>query len=84
MGLSDIAEKVLTRIFEVWLPRRGIRTIHAHRLRHTFATELLNAGVPLTEIQEALGHADISTTRIYLKVDFSRVKEAVNKLPNWY
>jgi site-specific recombinase XerD len=38
---------------------------HAHRLRHTLATRLLNRGVPLDVVQLALGHEDISTTRRY-------------------
>ncbi|MBE0467620.1 MAG: tyrosine-type recombinase/integrase, partial [Candidatus Desulforudis sp.] len=40
---------------------------HAHRCRHTFATELLRRGVPLDVVQEALGHADINTTRTYAR-----------------
>lgn len=40
---------------------------HAHRCRHTFATELLRSGVALDVVQEALGHADIDTTRTYAR-----------------
>jgi site-specific recombinase XerD len=40
---------------------------HSHRLRHTFATELLHSGVPIDVVQEALGHASIKTTRTYAK-----------------
>ncbi|MCF8022783.1 MAG: tyrosine-type recombinase/integrase [Clostridiales bacterium] len=40
---------------------------HPHRLRHTFATELLQGGVPIDVVQEALGHASIKTTRTYAK-----------------
>ena len=40
---------------------------HVHRLRHTFATELLQKGVPIDVVQEALGHASIKTTRTYAK-----------------
>jgi integrase/recombinase XerC/integrase/recombinase XerD len=40
---------------------------HPHRLRHTFATELLQRGVPIDVVQEALGHASIKTTRTYAK-----------------
>jgi integrase len=75
--------KALAHIFEVWLPKRGIKGVHAHRLRHTFATEMLKVGVPLPDIQEAMGHTDISTTRIYLRVDFSRLRGAVERLPTW-
>lgn len=75
--------KALAHVFEEWLPRLGIVGISAHRLRHTFATEMLKRGVPLCDIQEALGHTSIDTTRIYLQVDMTRVKLAIDKLPDW-
>ena len=39
---------------------------HSHRLRHTVGTTLLAEGVPLDVIQQVLGHANISTTRLYV------------------
>ena len=39
--------------------------ISPHSLRHSFATELLAAGVPLQDVQDAMGHADPRTTRAY-------------------
>ena len=46
--------------------RVGVK-VHAHRLRHTTATQLLNAGCPVTSIQKFLGHKKLNTTMIYAR-----------------
>ena len=43
----------------------GAAAIHPHSFRHTFATEALDAGAALQDVQDALGHADPRTTRRY-------------------
>ena len=45
------------------------QSIHPHRLRKTFATQLLKKGCPLTTISKILGHRDIKQTMIYLQID---------------
>lgn len=53
-----------------------------HKLRHTFGTNLVNAGRPLEEVQEAMGHKDSNTTRRYAKLNRSRLKAAADALPD--
>lgn len=55
--------------------------VHMHRFRHWFATNLLEAGATLPEVQELMGHASIATTVNYTKVVDSRRLAAVRRLP---
>jgi len=65
-----------TSLSHPWLHRHlhalgeaaGVPQLCPHRLRHTYATRLLNAGMPITSVQKLLGHAYLSTTQIYARV----------------
>ncbi len=56
------------------------KKISPHKLRHTYATNLLNAGADLVDIKALLGHESIATTQIYTNVGQERMEKVVGRL----
>lgn len=64
---GELASRYVRQLLPRLAARAGLtRRVHPHALRHSFAVELAREGVPMPEIQAALGHRSLSTTSIYL------------------
>lgn len=76
-----ITPDALSRKFQAFLEREGFRKVRFHDLRHSCASMLYANGVALKDIQEWLGHSDISTTsNIYTHLDYSSKVESANAI----
>lgn len=77
--LSDRHIRRIVKRYAMLANVRKYEEIHAHTLRHSYATHLQNQGVPLNVIQEMLGHESIETTRIYTHLGREKAKEYIDK-----
>ncbi|MGL4860974.1 MAG: tyrosine recombinase XerC [Enterobacteriaceae bacterium] len=69
-----ISQRNVQKRFAEWGLKQGVPShIHPHKLRHSFATHMLESSGDLRAVQELLGHADLSTTQIYTHLDFQHL-----------
>jgi integrase/recombinase XerD len=61
--------------------RAGIPPVGAHRLRHTAACEMAEAGVPLTEIGQVLRHKSLASTANYARVSIAELRKLAQPWP---
>ena len=57
----------------------GIRRIHAHQMRHTYACQMLEAGVSLAAVQQLLGHSTVVMTERYALISDEMVRRKVER-----
>jgi integrase/recombinase XerD len=70
----------ITKQFKAILRACRIHDAHFHNLRHTAATDMLAKGMRIEYVQEVLGHEDIATTRIYVKILQTELKKEMQKM----
>ncbi|GAA3909468.1 tyrosine recombinase XerC [Halomonas cibimaris] len=72
LGHRAIQKRLARLALERGLPEH----LHPHRLRHSFASHLLESSQDLRAVQELLGHANLSTTQVYTRLDWQHLAES--------
>ena len=82
--LGARGRRISPRVVQLQLARiaqtAGVPThVHPHVLRHSFASHVLQSAQDLRAVQEMLGHANISTTQVYTRLDFQHLARAYDQ-----
>ena len=71
---TRLSHRAIQQRLKYWGQQLGLTTpVHPHKLRHSFATHMLETSGDLRAVQELLGHANLSTTQIYTHLDFQHL-----------
>ena len=82
--LGERGKRISPRVVQLQLNKLAQRAglpvnVHPHSLRHSFASHMLQSAQDLRAVQELLGHANISTTQIYTRLDFQHLAKAYDQ-----
>lgn len=77
---TRLARRSLQTRLSYWAKKQGLdQHVHPHRLRHAFASHMLESSGDLRAVQELLGHADISSTQVYTHLNFQHLAKVYDK-----
>jgi integrase len=79
MNGCAMSVRTIQRSLKIYGKRCGVPQVSPHRLRHTFASQMLNAGMPVTSLQRYLGHENLDTTMGYAGVSDPVLQKEYNQ-----